>query len=376
MRTLTLEQIDWMAEGAAVLGAGGGGSTYLASLALKRLLREGAAVRVVETTELAADAMGPVVSGMGAPTVGIERLPTQGRYGALVDAVRAFMKAPVEFVAIGEIGGGNAITPLVAAAESGLPVVDADPMGRAFPELQMDTYMIDGLSPDPLFLHDGKSVVVSMQGIQDPTTAERYARALTWAMGGSAGLVLPVLTGEQVRKHGIAGTLSLTEAIGRAMDQARKVKEPTADAILSVVPAGRHLFEGKIVDVVRRTAAGFARGTITIEGLGAFRGRQLEVEFQNEYLIARDRDAGDEGVLLTVPDLLVLLEQESGQALGSEAVRYGLRIQVLGLPAALELKTARALSFVGPAAFGYDIPFQPIDGDLLGRSGVAASPAR
>ncbi len=368
MRTLMLEQIDWMAEGAQVLGAGGGGSAYLASLALKRLVRAGAEVQVVETGELEAEAVGPVLSGMGAPTVGIERLPTAGRYKALVDAVRSTMPAPVTFVAIGEIGGGNAITPLVAAAESCLPVVDADPMGRAFPELQMDTYMIEGLLPQPLFLHDGKNVVVTMQGIEDPKTAERYARALTWAMGGSAGLVLPVVSGAQVRQHAIAGTLSLTEAIGRAMDRARRNKEATADAILSVVPAGRHLFEGKIVDVTRRTAAGFARGTIVIDGLEGFRGRQLEVEFQNEYLMARDRDAHSEDVLLTVPDLLVLLEEESGQALGSEAVRYGLRVQVLGLPAANELKTPRALSFVGPQAFGYDVAFQPMDGDLLGRS--------
>lgn len=367
MRTLTAEEIDWISEGAAVLGAGGGGSTYLASLALKRLLRNGASVQVATVDEIGAEAVGPVLSGMGAPTVGIERLPTEGRYRALVEAVGSTLKTPAEFVAIGEIGGGNAITPLVAAAEAGLPVVDADPMGRAFPELQMDTYMIEGLKPNPLFLHDGKSVVVTMQGIEDPKTAERYARALTWAMGGSAGLVLPVLTGAEVRAHGIAGTLSLTEAIGRAMAEARRQKATTAEAILSVVPAGRHLFEGKIVDVVRRTAAGFARGTITVEGLGAFRGRQLEVEFQNEYLIARDREAGSGSALLTVPDLLVLLEEESGQALGSEAVRYGLRIHVLGLPAAQELKTEQALSFVGPAAFGYEVPFRPIEGDLLGR---------
>lgn len=35
-----------------------------------------------------------------------------------------------------EIGGGNGIEPLVAGARMGLPVVDADLMGRAFPEMQ------------------------------------------------------------------------------------------------------------------------------------------------------------------------------------------------------------------------------------------------
>lgn len=373
MREIGVKEIDWIAEGAAVLGAGGGGSTYQGALALKRLLRGGARVRVLGAAEVADEALGPVISGMGAPTVGIERVAAAGRYGMLMDAVRATLGRPVDFVAIGEIGGGNAITPLVAGAESGLPVVDADPMGRAFPELQMDTYSIGGIPPAPLILHDGKGVVASLTGVPDPFTAERYARALTWAMGGSAGLAMAVVTGAQIRELGIAGTLGLCEKLGRAMDEARRHKRETIEAILDVVPAARHLFDGKIVDVVRRTVAGFARGTITLAGLGTSSGERLEVEFQNEYLIAtRHGGGGAMAVALTVPDLLVLVEQETGRALGSEAVRYGLRVHVLGLPAPHELKTVRALAVLGPQAFGYDTPFRPMPGDLLGRPAPVA----
>ncbi len=35
-----------------------------------------------------------------------------------------------------EIGGGNGLEPFAIGARMGLPVVDADFMGRAFPELQ------------------------------------------------------------------------------------------------------------------------------------------------------------------------------------------------------------------------------------------------
>ena len=38
-----------------------------------------------------------------------------------------------------EIGGGNGLEPLAIGARMGLPVVDADFMGRAFPELQVST---------------------------------------------------------------------------------------------------------------------------------------------------------------------------------------------------------------------------------------------
>lgn len=39
-----------------------------------------------------------------------------------------------------EIGGLNSVEPLVLGAETSLPVVDCDGMGRAFPELQVRLY--------------------------------------------------------------------------------------------------------------------------------------------------------------------------------------------------------------------------------------------
>lgn len=369
MREITPEDVLMIAEGAGVLGAGGGGSPYLSRLALLRLLREGARVRTCDPAEVADDEMGPILAGMGAPTVGIERLPTARRFGHLVEMVGRVTGKPAAFIAIGEIGGGNALAPLIGAAESGLPVVDADPMGRAFPELQMNTYMIEGVPPEPLLLEDTKQVTAVLYHVPDANTAERYARALTWAMGGSAGLVLAVVSGAVVRRTAIPGTLSLAERIGRAMAWSRRHHESTVVGISQVVPATRLLFEGKIVDVERRTAAGFARGRIAIDGTDEHRGQHLDVDFQNEYLVARDRDT--QNVLLTVPDLLVLVDRESGEALGSESVRYGLRVHVLGLPAPHEMKSERALQVVGPKAFGYDIEPHLIAGDLLGRTADA-----
>lgn len=51
-----------------------------------------------------------------------------------------------------EIGGENCIEPMVLAAELGLPVVDCDGMGRAFPELQMFVPFINGFKAYPCVL--------------------------------------------------------------------------------------------------------------------------------------------------------------------------------------------------------------------------------
>lgn len=368
------DDVERLADGAAVLGAGGGGNTYLAGLDLRRVLRQAGPVTVLEVEEVPDDAIGPVVGGMGAPTVGIERLPPAGRFGDLIVRVRETLGRPVDFVAIGEIGGANALRPLTGAGETGLPVVDADPMGRAFPELQMSTYMIAGLSPDPVVLNDGKGVTAVLRGAPDGRTAERYARALTWAMGGNAALSLGLVSGRDLRHSGIPGTLRLAYRLGEQMAAARSRRMPVADAIAEVIPDRVHLFQGKVVDVVRRTTEGFARGHVIVEGLAEDKGRHLRVDFQNEYLIAREE--GEEGAVhCTVPDLLVLLDEESGRAVGTELLRYGLRVEVLGLPAPWELRTQAALAVVGPTAFGYDLPYRPLAGDLLGRPQPRASSA-
>ncbi|MBO68968.1 MAG: hypothetical protein CL398_11745 [Acidiferrobacteraceae bacterium] len=71
-------------------------------------------------------------------------------------------------------------------------------------------------------------------------------------------------------------------------------------------------------------------------------------------------------VLCTVPDLITLVDVETGEPIGTEMLRYGLRVAVIGMPAPIELKTPQALSVVGPAAFGYeDVTFRPLPGDLL-----------
>ncbi len=364
MRELTAEEIDWIAEGASVLGTGGGGSPYQAALALRRAMRRGRSVRVLDPDELSDDSIGPVLCGMGAPTVGLERLLTAGRYGALARAAEALVGRAMDFIVISEIGGGNALVPLLAAAESGLPVVDADANGRALPELSMNTFAIAGLRLSPLLLDDGKSTLAALSGLPDAATAERYARALTWAMGGSAGLVSGVRSGSEVRRHAIPRMLGVARAIGRAMALGRQQKLPPAEALTRAVPGAVHLFHGKVVDVARTTALGFARGTLRLEGTDGDRGRSARVEFQNEYLIARVDDGLSVKTVLTAPDLLVLIERESGLALSTERLRYGLRLAMLGLPAPAELKTEAALRSVGPRAFGYDEPFRPLAGDL------------
>ena len=132
------------------------------------------------------------------------------------------------------------------------------------------------------------------------------------------------------------------------------------------------LFTGKIVDVERRMAAGFARGAVRLDGLGDWRGRGLTIDFQNENLIARQ--TGDDGaveqILAVVPDLICIVNSETAAPVTTEVLRYGLRVTVLGIPAPPLLRTPAALAVVGPGAFGYPVTYVPLGGVYGNRIGA------
>ena len=360
MRTVTIDDTLPIAIGAGILGTGGGGSTYLSRLRLEReLQRRGRAVPVIQADDVPDDALVCAVGGMGAPTVSNEKIQEGQEIKRAVRALEDHLRREIYAIVIGEIGGGNALGPMTTALQCGLPVVDGDGMGRAFPELDMDTFIIYGAAPAPFALADAHGNVTIFTRISSAKQAEAFARSLTIEMGGSAGLVMPVMSGALMKATIIRDTLSLAKRIGETVLDCRARSIEPAETIAELCN-GRVIFTGKITDVNRRTVGGFARGRLLISAFDNFN-RQMEIEFQNENLVAR---AG-EGLLCVVPDLICVISLEDGEPIGTEALRYGLRVAVLALPAPRELKTPEALAVVGPRAFGYDLEFCPLPGDLL-----------
>ena len=145
------------------------------------------------------------------------------------------------------------------------------------------------------------------------------------------------------------------------MLDARRVKSSYVDAVLNIT-GGTELFSGKLIDVQRRTVGGFARGDLVAEGVGQYRGDFLHIAFQNENLVAWRGTRDERGeVIACVPDLICMLETESGEPITTEQLRYGLRVTILGIPCTDMFRNAKALKVVGPAAFGYpDVTYDPM----------------
>ena len=354
-REITEDDIESLAVGAWVLGTGGGGNPYLSLLNMRVLYREGKRVQLIDAEELADDAYVAVVAGMGAPLVGIERLTDHRVFTRAAVLMEEHTRRRFDAVMGMEIGGGNGVRPLMVAANLGIPVVDSDTMGRAYPEAQMTSVAVGDLKPFPMTVVDVRGLEAVVETVPTWKWAERVGRKIVVEYGSTASTCQPPRTGAEVKKWGIHGTTTKAIAIGRAVREAQRTHDDPVAAILSVEP-GRLLYKGKIVDVERRTTEGFLRGVARLDGMDEWRGVALHINFQNEWIIAhRDGDP-----IAMTPDLICVLDSVSGEAVGTEAVRYGQRVTVIALPGPDIFLTPEGLAHVGPRAFGYDLDFRSV----------------
>src|SRR3979411_872327 len=123
---ITLDDIEALAVGAWILGTGGGGSPYLGLLNMRRLYAEGHRVELMSPFDLPDDDRGAIVSNIGAPLVGQERLADSRNIARAVAMQQEYSGVEFRAVMSLEIGGGNGIQPLMAEGHLGLPGGAAD----------------------------------------------------------------------------------------------------------------------------------------------------------------------------------------------------------------------------------------------------------
>lgn len=364
--TLTSDDIRSLARGAAVLGTGGGGDPYIGALLARQALEEHGPVDLVPLHEIPDDALLITVAGMGAPTVMVEKLPSLDEVMAPVAALGRHLGRPVTHIACAEIGGINSTIPIAAAAALGLPLVDADGMGRAFPELQMVLPTLYGVTASPLAFADEKGNSGVLHTVDNSWT-ERIARVACVEMGCTIMISGFAMDGDVARAAMVPDSLSRSIAIGDAIASARTTKSDPVREVVELL-GGRELLGGKVIDVERGTTAGFARGRARIQGPEG----TLELSFQNEHLIA----TVDGDVMVTTPDLIIVLEAESGEPITTELLRYGQRARVIAVPSDPRWHSREALAMVGPGYFGYDVEGRRFDGsperELVALAGAGA----
>ncbi len=362
MRKIDINDVEDIALGAALLGAGGGGDPYIGKLMAIAAIRENGPITLLDPEEIPDDELVIPIAMMGAPTVLAEKAVGSMEFNTLYEKVSQFYgKEVYAFLPI-EAGGVNSMLPIAACAQLKKPLIDADGMGRAFPEIQMVTFTLGNISASPMALTDEKGNCVIFETISNKWS-EELARAVTMSCGGSVTVALYPMTGRQLKDYAVKNIITRSQQLGEAIRTAKNAADVTPEEHFLRFSQGHKLFQGKIIDVLRETRGAFNYGKVVLQGVGEYKDKEAYVEFQNENLVA----SVDGEILATVPDLICLVDSDTFVPVTTDALKYGKRVHVIGLPCYEMWRTPAGLELAGPGYFGCDTEYIPVEERCKGR---------
>lgn len=227
---------------------------------------------------------------------------------------------------------------------------------------------------------------------------DRALRASCSEMGSRVGMAAKPTRKHAITSFSVLNTVSLAWRIGRTIARAHASNTVSTVAGQMVQECGGNeaakvLFRGKIVGVERRLHKAHSYGEVTIQWMededdddddsnnsnndGASPAAKmqkpiattgvLKIPYKNENIYAKHIPESNANhnrtqnqqqqptYLATVPDLITVLDTQSGRALGVPEYRYGVMVTVLGITCSPRwTESPRGLEIGGPGAFGYE----------------------
>ncbi len=359
-RQIDDEWIQHAVTGGTFLGGGGGGSPE-EGLEFATLAIDYGTPEIVPLETLADDELVVTVSAVGAPAA-TDRLVKPADYVRAFELVRDHLEARGQSVAgmmTNEMGGSATVNGFVQSAVTGVPLVDATCNGRAHPTGPMGSIGLEGSDESVQSAVGGDPETGSHVELVIESTIDVAATAVRQAAQDAGGLVAVArnpVTAEYATEHAAVGVYEQAVDLGRRIEGA----EDGANAARSVAEAleGDVPVSGVVDDVTLETEGGFDVGTVDVGG--------AELTFWNEYMTLEV----DGERLATFPDLIALLDRDTGEPITTAALEAGRNVSVVTAPAAsLSLGAGmRSLSLFEPVedAVGksvIDYAFPPAVGD-------------
>ncbi|MEV7605995.1 DUF917 domain-containing protein [Paenarthrobacter sp. NPDC089322] len=356
MRMLDHFSVENIARGSAVLASGGGGDPYRGALAASAYLSEFGPVPLLELNELPEEAVLSTPFLIGAPLALLEKFPFGVELERALAGLQRLTGKRISALFAGEIGGVNSLLPIGLAAKMGLSVVDADTMGRAYPETDMTLTNLAGYPMAPLVVADDHGTEVSV-ATDDGRISENIGRIVSLQFGAAVGAAAMCNTAGELRNALVPGTLTKAEEIGKILRNASLDVEASWAEVLDFT-GGTQIFEGRITALRQDIEGAFGKGLVSIEGTGSYKGDRLQIVVINENLSART----PERVLASAPDIISIIDDTSGLALTTENVRYGYKVRVVALPCDERWLSPEGLALGGPSRFNFDFEYEPFSG--------------
>ncbi len=372
MRTLSKTNLEDIIVGCTFLGAGGGGSFDEGLHRIYSALDEGLTFRLMSPDEIGDDEYVAAPYGVGstAPLSEEEKkryssLPVlkEEPTGAAFRLLEKYMGKKFVATIAGEIGPGNTPLALSIAARLNIPQMDADTVGRAAPDLDINTILAAGLTIAPAAGVTRFGDEVLLTKLAAVSREEDIFRTISTVSMGGIGVTDSAISGKQLRTPNVLALKSIShaESLGIAFRDAVSRKQDPVDPVIQA-GKGYRLFRGTVQNIQWKNTGGYLMGDVHLAGAGNDHGSIYRIVYRNENLIGWLNDKPS----VLCPDAVTMIDVKSGRGLSNPHYDKGAEVIVAGFPSVPAWRTPSGLKLFGPARFGYDIPYVPIE-ELHGK---------
>jgi DUF917 family protein len=265
------------------------------------------------------------------------------------------------------MAGASGLEALAAAAQTGLPILDADAMGRSLPQLRHAmSFHLAGSALSPISICGAARNGTEFRPSAVKETSfekieQQVQTQLVQRHGGVAALCLPPLNADQVKDTGLCfGTISLAYNVGRAIVSARAAKQDPVRAAVAAL-GGKVLFAGSVAAVTPATGKRFAAGYITVKSENA--ANALQEAAVRVYHISENitvQNAANNQYLATVPDAIAVLDADTGAGLSVDEYAFGQRVVVVVIPSHAAFRSGSLLHESSPRRLDKDLVVEPV----------------
>ncbi len=244
-------------------------------------------------------------------------------------------------------GSANALLPLLVGMQTGLPVVDADPMGRILPLVNQTVFTLAGLPVGPVAASGptGESALIQVSA---PLRAERLLRALAGEYGGWAATATYPMDAGTLARTGVLGSITRLMKMGQILDSPLETEQKHNALRRSV--GVQQILRARVGDAAwlsRPAPPGEIQRPASVVLIEESQGRLVQLEVKNELLMMMV----DGAVRAVVPDVITMMRPIDGCVATLDDLWTGNVVDIVVMPAADPWYTTEGLRLGGPTAF-------------------------
>lgn len=366
VKNLTRQDLSDILYGCAILGTGGGGELDEGFDYIDKALAAGKEFKLVAIDEAPEDAKvcTPYMLGALSPLSAEEESQYAGLPKNQEPAIMTAYKRLKTYsgddyfgTICCELGGSNTAISFYLAAMFDGYIIDADPAGRAVPEITHSTYYFNDLDAAPIVTANEFGECFICENVIDDQRAEHIVRALSMVSRNDIAAIDHALPIKDIKGAVIKGTISKALAVGQAY---RHAIESGLDIAEHVAKHGDGYvaFRGEVTTHHFETKDGFTIGGFGIDGRGDFDGDKYVIEVKNENLASYLNGELD----VTIPDLICCLDLDKKVPVTNPNLEEGMNVAIVVLPAPKEFVTEKGLAAFGPKYLGLNTEYRPAVG--------------